>query len=154
MGHMKDLDRRIRQGGDDAIAAACELSDLVKERRGYEDIENAEGDIIDIVTVLRGVGFAAVAPQAGDSASLLHYCVTHAADEIERLRNGATCPHVRGTVTQHCSLNFTLTDDERAAIEGVAGFLFGLSETGIKAGTCQVLREHEATLRSLLERLP
>ena len=25
MGHMKDLDRRIRQGGDDAIAAACEL---------------------------------------------------------------------------------------------------------------------------------
>jgi hypothetical protein len=36
------------------------------------------------------------------------------AEEIERLRNGAflaretVCPHVRGTVTQHCSLNFTL----------------------------------------------
>ena len=44
------------------------------------------GDITDIVTVLRGVGFAAMSPQAGDSASLLHYCVTHAADEIERLR--------------------------------------------------------------------
>jgi hypothetical protein len=25
MGHMKDLDIRIRNGGDDAIAAACEL---------------------------------------------------------------------------------------------------------------------------------
>ena len=58
------------------------------------------GDITDIVTVLRGVGFAAMSPQAGDSASLLHYCVTHAADEIERLR---------------------LTNDERAAIAyGVA----------------------------------
>jgi hypothetical protein len=39
-----------------------------------------------------------------------------AADEIERLRNGGACPHVRGTVTQHCSLNFTLTDAEREAI--------------------------------------
>jgi hypothetical protein len=33
-----------------------------------------------------------------------------------RMRNGASaacetvCPHVRGTVTQYCSLNFTLTD--------------------------------------------
>ena len=43
--------------------------------------------------------------------------MAEAADEIERLRNGATCPHVRGTVTQHCSLNFTLTDEEREAIE-------------------------------------
>ena len=32
MGHMKDLDRRIRQGGDDAIAAACELAGIAKER--------------------------------------------------------------------------------------------------------------------------
>lgn len=27
MGHMKDFDRRIRQGGDDAIAAVSELLD-------------------------------------------------------------------------------------------------------------------------------
>ena len=40
-----------------------------------------------------------------------------AADEIERLRSGGACPHVRGTVTQHCSLNFTLTDAEREAVE-------------------------------------
>ena len=145
MGHMKDLDRRIRQGGDDAIAAACELADLVKERRGYEDIMDAEGDITDIVTVLRGVGFAAVSPEAGDSASLLHYCVTHAAAEIERLRNGAVesretvCPHVRGTVTQHCSLNFTLTAEEREAVDFAADFLDG--------------RAVAATLRNLLERL-
>jgi hypothetical protein len=43
-------------------------------------------DITDIVTVLRGVGFSAVSPQAGDSASLLLRVVTAAADEIERLR--------------------------------------------------------------------
>lgn len=42
-----------------------------------------------------------------------------AAAEIERLRNGAACPHVRGTVTQHCSLNFTLTDEEREAIDNM-----------------------------------
>jgi len=46
-----------------------------------------------------------------------------------------------------------LTEGEREAVEGVAGFLFGLSETGLKAGTCQVLIEHEATLRNLLARL-
>ena len=86
MGHMKNLDIRIRMGGDDAIAAACEMSDLVDERRCYEKTMQATGDITDIVTVLRGVAFAAISPQAGDSASLLHYCVTHAADEIERLR--------------------------------------------------------------------
>jgi len=65
--------------------------------------------------------------------------------ENERLRNGAAtvcetvCPHVRGTVTQHCSLNFTITDEERAAILTAADLLIG-SRPG-------------ATLRSLLERL-
>ena len=32
MGYMKDLDRRIRQGGDDAVAAACELAAFPMER--------------------------------------------------------------------------------------------------------------------------
>jgi hypothetical protein len=65
--------------------------------------------------------------------------------EIERLRNGAAasretvCPHVRGTVTQYCSLNFTLTAEEREAILTAADLLIG-SRPG-------------ATLRSLLERL-
>jgi hypothetical protein len=60
-------------------------------------------------------------------------------------RNGAVaaretvCPHIRGTVTQHCSLNFTLTDEERAAILTAADLLIG-SKPG-------------ATLRKLLERL-
>jgi len=62
-----------------------------------------------------------------------------AAAEIERLRNGAACPHVRGTVTQHCALNFTATDEERAAIETAADLFIG-SKPG-------------ATLRSLLARL-
>jgi hypothetical protein len=62
-----------------------------------------------------------------------------AAAEIERLRNGGACPHVRGTVTQHCALNFTLTDEERAAIETAADLFIG-SKPG-------------ATLRSLLARL-
>ena len=86
MGYMKTLDIRIRMGGEEAIAAAYEMADLVDMRRAYEDTMNSTGDISDIVTVLRGVGFAAISPQAGESASLLHYCVTHAADEIERLR--------------------------------------------------------------------
>ena len=122
MGHMKNLDIRIRMGGDDAIAAACEMSDLVDERRGYEETMQATGDITDIVTVLRGVGFAAMSPQAGDSASLLHYCVTHAADEIERLR---------------------LTNDERMAIAyGVAALQ--------SAGNYEIFAKD--TLRKLLER--
>lgn len=87
MSHMKDLDIRLRNGGDDAIAAACELAGLAKERRGYDETMRAGEDITDVVTVLRSVGFSAVSPQAGDSASLLHQVVTAAADEIERLRN-------------------------------------------------------------------
>ena len=86
MGYMKNLEIRIRMGGDDAIAAACEMAGLADMRRAYQDTMNSTGDNADIVTVLRGVGFAAISPQAGESASLLHYCVTHAADEIERLR--------------------------------------------------------------------
>jgi hypothetical protein len=68
-----------------------------------------------------------------------------ACQEIERLRNSAAegretvCPHVRGTVTQHCSLNFTLTDEERAAIETAADLFIG-SKPG-------------AALRNLLARL-
>lgn len=66
--------------------------------------------------------------------------------ENGRLRTGAVegretvCPHVRGTVTQHCSLNFTLTDAEREAIEFAVEHL---QNSGW--GT--------ATLRKLLERL-
>jgi hypothetical protein len=72
-----------------------------------------------------------------------------AAAEIERLRNGAAdaretvCPHVRGTVTQHCSLNLTLTDEERGAIEFFAD---------IHADD-DPPHEYAATLRSLLTRL-
>ena len=122
MGYMENLDIRIRMGGDDAIAAACEMSDLVDERRGYEETMQATGDITDIVTVLRGVAFAAISPQAGQSASLLHYCVTHAADQIERLR---------------------LTNDERAAIAFAIAFLQPVGNYDSLA---------QDTLRKLLER--
>ena len=73
-----------------------------------------------------------------------------AANEIERLRNGAAegretvCPHVRGTVTQHCSLNFTITDEERLAIY--------LAEARLRAAYVPD-DQTAATLRSLLERL-
>jgi hypothetical protein len=66
--------------------------------------------------------------------------------EIERLRDGAAasretvCPHVRGTVTQHCSLNFTLTDEEREAIEIAIRWLEPYPQVA-------------ATLRNLLERM-
>lgn len=92
MGFFKELDIRIRSGGDDAIAAACELVGLVEERRAYEKImQQPEGENIDIVTVLRGLSFASTSPQADESSSLLHYCVTHAAEEIESLRAGQIC---------------------------------------------------------------
>jgi hypothetical protein len=68
----------------------------------------------------------------------------------EHERNGAVegcetvCPHVRGTVTQHCSLNFTLTDAEREAIEYFAAFHRSPREGDALAA---------ATLRTLLERM-
>ena len=86
MGQMKNLYIRIRMGGDDAIAAACELAGLVDERRGYDEVMNPKGDHTDIVTFLRAMGFAAVAPEAGVPHRELHCLVTDAADEIERLR--------------------------------------------------------------------
>ena len=56
----------------------------------------------------------------------------------------ATCPHVRGTVTQHCSLNFTLTDEEREAIEAAIAYLQPVGNYDSRVQT---------TLRSLLARL-
>jgi hypothetical protein len=143
MGHMKDLDIRIRQGGDDAVAAACELAGLAKERRGYEEMKNATGDITDIVTVLRGIGFAAVPPSAGDSASLLHYCVTHAADEIEHLREVLSqkndCLEPDNGARQDI-----LTDKERWAIEASIAYLQPVENYDNRVQT---------VLRKLLERL-
>jgi hypothetical protein len=68
-----------------------------------------------------------------------------AADEIERLRNGGACPHVRGTVTQHCSLNFTLTDAEREAVDTAIATLDAFRFPTLPAAA--------DTLRRLLERL-
>ncbi len=87
MGHVKDLLVTIHNGGDDAVQAAVALAGLEKHMQAQVAIDNATGDITDIVTVLRGAGFAALSPSADSSASLLHYCVNHAADEIERLRD-------------------------------------------------------------------
>lgn len=85
------------------------------------------------------------------------------ADEMlrERLRSGATesretvCPHVRGTVTQHCSLNFTLTDEEREAIETAAWACGNCNGFGGIPTRPAVHRGDEIadTLRKLLERL-
>jgi hypothetical protein len=99
------------------------------DRRAYE------GDIVSRLRHWRGLHLA----HGGELFEA-------AADEIERLRNGAVegcetvCPHVRGTVTQHCELNFTLTDEERAAIETAMRWLEPYPPVA-------------ATLRSLLERL-
>jgi 2-polyprenyl-6-methoxyphenol hydroxylase-like FAD-dependent oxidoreductase len=87
MGHVKDLLVTIHNGGDNAVQAAVALAGLEKHMQAQVAIDNATGDITDIVTVLRGVGFAALSPSADSSTSLLHYCVNHAADEIERLRD-------------------------------------------------------------------
>ena len=72
------------------------------------------------------------------------------ADAMLRERNGAAdgcetvCPHVRGTVTQHCSLNFTLSDEEREAVEWFAEVRKPLDS--LDGG------EYVATLRKLLGR--
>jgi hypothetical protein len=87
----------------------------------------------DIVKRLRTWCHAVDAESAQD-------LMDEAAAEIDRLRHGAACPHVRGTVTQHCSLNFTLTDAERLSLEFAV-------ETG------RVATHDAATLRKLLERL-
>jgi|688.fasta_scaffold810972_2 hypothetical protein len=91
----------------------------------------------DIVERLRTWCHAADAESAQD-------LMDEAANEIERLRNGAACPHVRGTVTQHCSLNFTLTDEEREAIRWFSQLSYG---EGGRVPT------YAATLRSLRTRL-
>ena len=105
---------------------------------GGIDKKAYEGDIVSRLKNWRGLHLA----HGGD-------LFEEAAAEIERLRNGAAagcetvCPHVRGTVTQHCALNFTITDEEREAIEFFADI------------HCDDEPPHEfaATLRSLLERL-
>jgi hypothetical protein len=65
--------------------------------------------------------------------------------EIERMPSGGACPHVRGTVTQHCSLNFTLTAEEREAVR------FFSQIDGPE--NVPVANKRAAILRSLLERL-
>jgi len=78
-------------------------------------------------------------------------CLHAMADEIERLRSGGACPHVRGTVTQHCSLNFTIADAEREAIERAAFALNGGEDWSPDVGTKD--KQACVTLRNLLERL-
>jgi len=98
------------------------------------------GRMNDIVERIRKLRFVHI-PGTSD-------LMEEACQEIERLRNGLSaacetvCPHVRGTVTQHCSLNFTLTDEEREAVAGAIA-----SEHGRGAFAWA------ATLRGLLERL-
>lgn len=66
-----------------------------------------------------------------------------------------TCPHVRGTVTQHCSLNFTLTDEEREAVDEAADTSDVAAEfySGKDHARADAAAKHAATLRGLLERL-
>lgn len=63
-------------------------------------------------------------------------------DGCETVHEPQTCPYVRGRTTQHCSLNFTLTDGERMAVAYFAEF-----------GQWPAGKRHADTLRALLERL-
>jgi hypothetical protein len=65
-------------------------------------------------------------------------------------RTPQTCPYVVGKTTQHCSLTpFTLTDDERGAIEGDLSWL-QWCEDNRQIG--DVGRKDIETLRGLLTR--
>jgi len=80
----------------------------------------------------------------------LHLLMEEAADEMERLSQ-APCPHVVGTTTMHCSLTpFTLTEEEREAVERAADWLYRWQETH---GYHSSENGDLATLRSLLERV-
>ena len=83
---MQEVLSAIYGGGDDAVEAAVEMAGLAKQKRAYDDVMNAKEDITDIVTILRGIQFSCLSPSADESTAMLHYCVGHAADEIERLR--------------------------------------------------------------------
>jgi hypothetical protein len=126
----------------------------VSENRNTSPDRVASGDIVERIGSLRLLAYFDIVERLR-SLQLLHVPIVteyaeEAAAEIERLRNGAVdtretvCPHVRGTVTQHCSLNFTLTDEERAAVEYFAAFHRSPRHGDANAA---------ATLRSLLERL-
>lgn len=105
--------------------------------------EAYEGDIVSRLRNWRGLHLA-------HSGKLYE----EAADEIERLRKWSlegretVCPHVRGTVTQHCSLNFTLTAEEREAIARGIEELEGALNIGSVDDAAAA-----STLRALLERL-
>ena len=111
----------------------------MSENRNTSPDRVASGDIVERLRSLRYV-HVPVASQL----------MKEAAAEIERLRNGAVdaretvCPHVRGTVTQYCSLNFTLAEEERDAIAIVADWAddhLGEDDPGVVA------------IRKLLERI-
>jgi hypothetical protein len=77
-----------------------------------------------------------------------------AAAEIERLRS-QPCPYVTGTVTRYCTLTpFTLTDEEREAIaNGASSLESEAMREGTSLGATAYMRQHAASLRSLLTRL-
>jgi hypothetical protein len=102
----------------------------------------------DIVERIRGLLYVHV-PVASQ-------LMEEAATEIERLRNGGVCPHVRGKVTQYCSLNFTLSDAEREVVARLADRFEAIGNFDRRPSSPGVSEECErdaATLRSLLERL-
>jgi hypothetical protein len=111
-------------------------------------------DLRDTFAAAALTGYNANPAWDNTDASIVAEQVYADADAMLRVRNGAVdaretvCPHVRGTVTQHCSLNFTLTAEERAAIESAAMSLDGTHSLDY------VKRARQAsTLRSLLARL-
>lgn len=104
MGHMKDIDIRIRNGGNDAIAAACELAGIAKERRA------AGGEAMnDIVTRLRDWRNVHLAR--------LHLLMEEAADQIARLRSDNSRRANLETGLRDGIERLRLTDVERAAVQ-------------------------------------
>jgi FAD/FMN-containing dehydrogenase len=71
------------------------------------------------------------------SAATPRACASSCSQPFDSAPTTQVCPHIRGTVTQHCSLNFTLTDEEREAVRFFA----------------QIDGPQAVTLRSLLSRL-
>jgi hypothetical protein len=94
---------------------------------------------------------AECAPGAWSFTHMRHVAARWPQSEtIPLYRTPQTCPHVVGRTTLHCSLTpFTLTDEERAAIERDLSWL-QWCEDNSQIG--DIGRKDIATLRGLLER--
>jgi hypothetical protein len=142
---MDDITTRLRRWTHDAHAAPA--SDLMDEAAA--DIERLREAMSDSEPVAWAI--VAADNDAVLDSHLYHtesiatrWATQHGARVVPLYRTSQTCPYVVGKTTLHCSLTpFTLTDEEREAIEAAIAYLQPVGNYDNRVQT---------TLQSLLER--